>query len=251
MSHPLTKEEDFVDITVNKLGKIYISGGGDFIETRSAKMHRTPKATFPNCSPALFCPLLRREICDLVFVYKHFTRNKLDAKRAVLVQAKYTGGNRKTWLVETGQFCLLRFWPPFKIISPAKFSNVYHLVPKTRTWSTYCFVGPRASKYPLYFSAKRLHSYRPDMLLNKHSSITLRRGYKFDYSGSFLLKFVQGLLGEDLFFNSSISRFIDDLYKMVGLKPDPPEEFEWSTIEGREDKVFGVIEFVVTSQTEK
>lgn len=55
------------------------------------------------------------------------------------------------------------------------------------------------------------------------------------------------LIGEDLFANSDIKLFVDEMYRVVGLKPDPPNEFCWGSFDGEEETTgFGVVEFTLS-----
>jgi len=61
------------------------------------------------------------------------------------------------------------------------------------------------------------------------------------------MRHVLCLIGEDLFVNSSIRLFVDELFRIVGLDPDPPNEFYWNSSD-REQKPagFGIVEFTVS-----
>jgi len=248
----ITDEEDFIDRTVDAFKNYRDSSGGQSIRSRSVKIHGKPIACFPPCSPVFLSKTICREIGDLLFVYKHFSKGNLDAHRACLVQTKYTSGTRKTWSIETGQLCLMTLWPKFSIIKPVKFSKNYSLKPKTLTWATYGFVGPRADSFPFYFSSARiLRTYRLQASSRKHLSFTLRsHPMPWDFSAGFLSRFVHALIGENLFIGSNVRILVNDLYKVAKWNPDPPGQFEWRREENEKEGDFGIIEFIVTEQRE-
>jgi hypothetical protein len=43
------------------------------------------------------------------------------------------------------------------------------------------------------------------------------------------MRHVLCLIGEDLFANSNIGLFVDGMFRIVGLDPDPPNEFYWDS----------------------
>lgn len=69
----------------------------------------------------------------------------------------------------------------------------------------------------------------------------------WDTSPSFLMRQILCLVGENLFINTSIDLFVKDLYGIVGLRPDPPGEFEWESSIEEKPKGFGVVEFTISS----
>ena len=246
-------EEDFIDRTVKAFKNYADYGGGQSIRTRTVKIHGKPIVCFGPCTSRFPSRKICREMGDLLFIYKHFFKGNVDAHRAVLVQTKYTGSAKRTWSIETGQFCLMTLWPKFSVTRPTGFSNDLELRPKTLTWSTYGFVGPRAVNYPFYFSSTRiLRTHRQQASSTKHFSFTLRSNpIPWDYSAGFLSRFVNALIGENLFANSAIKTFIDDLYKVAGWIPDPPGEFEWRNEKIQKEGSLGIIEFVVIEEGEE
>ena len=85
---------------------------------------------------------------------------------------------------------------------------------------------------------------------SKSFSFTVKSGIGWDSSTSFLLKFVQGLVGENLMISTKVKAFVDDLYIVVGWKPDPPGELAWDN-EKKEGEGFGIIEFTVSTREEQ
>lgn len=255
LNPPVSKERDFVNRTVNAFKNFRPpSSGGQSLSTRSANIDRKPIVDFmpfPRPLSPAFPFDSKKEIGDLLFVYKYFLNNKLVAHRASIVQAKYTRGMRKSWTIDTGQFYLMSYWPCFRVIKPKprKF-KIYDLEPRTRSWATYGFVGPNAIEYPVFFSSQRILS-RYSMPKSEH--------FSFDpssmpniwvYTAGYLSKLLQDLIGENLLSNSKIRDFTNDLYRIVNLLPDPPGEFEWDDQESEEGKSFGIIEFKVVQEEE-
>jgi len=251
---PIFNEGDFVSRTVNAFKDFSPSGGGQSLSTRSVEIHRKPIVDFTPLSSPSSPPFpfdTKREIGDLLFVYKYFLRNKLVAHRASIVQAKYTKGTRESWTIDTGQFYLMSYWPGFRIMKPKpRDSKTYKCTPKTRSWATYGFIGPNAVHYPLFFSSRKILSRYP-MPQSEHFSFDLGSMPNiWVYSAGYLSKFLQSAIGENLLTNSKIRDFVEDLYKIVNLHPDPPGEFEWNDQETEEGKGFGIIEFRIAQEGE-
>lgn len=250
---PVLDEDDFVERTVKAFQKLSKSGDGQSLRTRSVKVHGKPWVCFSPGSSSLPATV-RREIGDILFVYKHLSSGRLDSHRGSLVQVKYAGDGHKSWVVETGQFCLMVHWPKFNVIKPARFFKTYDLEPNTLSWATYCFVGPNVTKYPLYFSSNRILRALP------FRSVPSTRHFSFSldlvsvassiYGAGFLLRFLQGMMGENLFINLNTKILVNDLYKIARLVPDPPGELEWNSEEPEERGNFGIVEFTVTEERE-
>jgi hypothetical protein len=226
------------------------SSGRQSLTTRSVNIDNKPIVSF--VPPLHSSWPLHREIGDLLFVFKHFLGNKLDAHRASIVQTKYTSGTRKSWSIETGQFLLMSYWPKFYMLRPAKYLQPYDLKPKMLSWAIYGFVGPNAIRYPLYYSTDRiLRSRGLSIPLSKHFSFSLNSMPAiWVYSSGFLLKLLQGFIGENLFLNPEVKTLVEDLYKIANLLPDPHGEFEWNKEEFEERKNFGIVEFTITERSE-
>lgn len=112
-------------------------------------------------------------------------------------------------------------------------------------------VGSNATRYPLYYSSKRILGYKGVISSTKSFSFHAKPGIGWDSSTSFLLKFLQGLVGENLVMSMRVKAFVDDLYIVAELRPDPPGEPEWGDEASEENEGFGIIEFNVREQSEK
>jgi len=243
----LSGEIDFIDRTVASFQNLNIPAGNQTLKTRSKRIHLTPQVRFYRYSLLHPGKHTTVEIGDLLFIYKHFLNGILDAYRAIIVQAKYTKGKKKSWKIDTDQFYFLLQWPRFKIVRPA--SKKWHSIrPSTLTWASYGFVGSNATRYPLYYSSTRILRHKKAVLSTKSFSFAVHPGVGWDSSTSFLLKFVQGLVGENLLSSVKVKSFVDNLYVVVKWKPDPPEELEWHEEKNEEKEGFGVVEFTVTSE---
>ena len=241
----LSGEIDFIDRTVASLQNLNIRAGRQSLDTRSKRIHLTPQVRFyrhPLLFPRKYTTV---EMGDLLFVYKHFLNGVLDAYRAIIVQAKYTKEKKKSWKIDADQFYFLTQWPRFKIIRPM--SKIWRSIkPRALTWASYGFVGPNAIRYPLYYSSKRMLRYKKTVPSTKSFSFPVQPGIGWDSSTSFLLKFVQGLVGENLLLNTRVKTFVDDLYVIAKWKPDPPGELERYDDKNDENEGFGVVEFTVS-----
>jgi len=243
----LSGEIDFIKQTVASFQNLRISAGGQFLNTRSKRIHSTPQVRFYRSPLLLPRKHTTVEMGDLFFIYKHFLNRVLDTYRAIIVQAKYTKGKKKSWKIDTDQFYFLTQWPRFRIIRPMS-KRWRFIKPRALTWASYGFVGSRATRYPLYYSSTRMLRYKKSVPSTKSFSFTVKSGIGWDSSTSFLLKFVQGLVGENLLSSTKVKAFVDDLYTIVKWQPDPPGELEWNDDENEENEGFGVVEFTVVSE---
>ena len=246
---PLAGEIDFIDRTVDSFKSLKISAGRQSLKARSKRIHLTPIVEYypygrlvPNVHTTV-------EMGDLLFVYKRFLNGLLNAYRAAVVQAKHTKGKRKSWSIKTDQFFFLTHWPTFRIVKP-KFRKWFLIKPEALTWATYGFVGPNATRYPLYYSSKRILRYKRTVPSTKSFSFHTAPRTGWDSSTSFLLKFVQGLVGENLLSSARVKAFVDDLYVVARWKPDPPGEPKWDNKKNEEREGFGIVEFTVTRSME-
>jgi len=242
----LSGELDFIDRTVASFQNLKIPAAKQSLKTRSKRIHLTPQVEYFRST--LISPLqsIAVELADLLFVYKHFLNGVLDAYRAVLVQAKYTKGKKKSWKIDTDQFYFLTQWPRFRIVRPA-FKKSYSTKPRALTWSTYGFVGPNATRYPVYYSSERMLRQRTSFPSSNTFIFGVQTPIGWDSSTSFLLKFVQGFAGENLLSNSTVRAFVNDLYVVAKWKPDPPGEPKWEN-ENEEREGFGIVEFTVSTE---
>lgn len=244
-SPKLSNERDFIKCTTSFFQNCSISHGRLSFKTRSANIDRSPLVQFyPNKPWMNPCT---REIGDLLFISKFIRGHQIVRKRAAIVQSKFTGTGQRSWKgIDTAQFYFILRWPYFIRINP-KPQIAYSLFPSCLTWGSYVFVGPQAVNYPLYYTSSRIFREHPQILSQKTFTFHFKKLIGWDTSPSFLMRQILCLIGEDLFTNSSIDSFVDDLYGIVGLRPDPPGEFEWeSSIEER-PKGFGVVEFIMSS----
>lgn len=244
---PITNELDFIDRTVKGLGGINEASGRQRISSRSKRIHLSPQVRYYPYS--LIYPKNNKpiEIGDILFIYKHFLDSVLDDYRGMIVQAKYNKGVKTAWRIHTNQFYFLAMWPLFEIVKP-KFNKKYSIQPGSLLWGSYCFVGPNATKYPVYYSSDRMLRHRKQMPTTKSFTYNLLQYYSWDTSPAFLMRFIQGLIGEDLLDNQAIMELVDDIYKVMKWKPDPPGEPQWNDVTYTDEEGFGVVEFTVSSE---
>jgi len=244
---PLSGEIDFIDRTVASFQNLNLPAVNQSLKTRSKKIHPIPQVRFYRYGLLFPTQHTTVEMGDLFFVYKHFLNGALDAYRAIIVQAKYTKGNKRSWKIDPDQFYFLTQWPNFRIVRPA-FRKTHTIKPRALTWATYGFVGPNATRYPLFYSSTRMLRRKKNVPPTKSFSFPVQSGIGWDSSTSFLLKFVQGLVGENLLSSTKVKAFVDDLYIAVKWKPDPPGEPKWTDEKYEENKAFGVVEFTVSTE---
>lgn len=244
---PLTREIDFINRTVSGFQNITLTSGKQSISTRSHMIHATPQLKYFPKGPIFQNIFHRVEMGDLLFIYKHIVNGNLVSYRGIVVQAKYTSGNNRAWRVDRNQFFFLNNWPHFEIIRP-RFNRMYLLNPSAKTWATYSFLGQNSTNYPIYYSSKRMLHHLGGMPTTHHFTYHTRPNVCWDYSKSFLMKFAQGYVGENLLHNQNIRDFVSDIYMIMNWEPDPPGEPDWTNVEFSDDEGFGVVEFTITTE---
>jgi hypothetical protein len=240
----LTGPLDFINRTIVSFQQVNISSGTQKLKIRSKKISRTQKIRFYPYGPLFPDKYTNVELEGLLFIHKHILKGKVDSYRATTIQVVFTKSKEKLWTINTNQFSFLIQWQRFKI-APA-FSKWYSLKPRMLTWATYGFLGPHISKYPFYYSSKRMFNYTTTLPTTQSFKFPVNTRIGWDSSTSFLHKFVQGLVGENLLTNTSIKLFVDDMYSLVKWKSNHKKELKMSEAKNG-DKYFGIIEFTVTS----
>lgn len=241
----LSGEIDFINRTVAVFRKLSIFTAKQSLKTRAKKIHLTPLVKYYRST--LFSPSqpITVELADLLFIYKHFLNGVLNAYRAIVVQTKYTKGKKESWKIDTDQFYLLTRWPRFRIVRPVS-KRAYSIKPRAFTWAVYGFIGPKAARCPVYYSSKRMVRKMTSIPSSNTFSFPVQKPIGWDSSTSFLLKFIQGLVGENLLHNSKARTFVDDLY-FAKWNPNPPSESKWEN-ENEERGGFGIVEFAVFTE---
>jgi len=246
--HQLSHERDFIKRTTAFFRNRSVSYGGQSLKIRSAYIDRSPIVEFFHRTP--WSNPARREVGDILLVSKFIREGQIIKNRATIVQSKFTRMQQRSWkAIDTAQFYLVYEWPDFKRVHP-KPRKIYKLNPKCLTWGTYSLIGPNAVNYPIYLTSRRMFRAYPSIFSQKTFTFNLKNLLGWDTSPSFLMKVIFHFIGEDLLSNNSIKSFVNDLYGIVHLKPDPPGEYEWDFNEKEEQKGFGLIEFTLSSENE-
>jgi len=240
----LTGELDFINRTVVSFQQVNISAGNQKLKTRSKKISETQKIRFYPYGPLFPDKYTTVELGGLLFIHKYILKGEVDSYRATISQVTFTKSKERLWTINTNQFSFLTQWQRFKM-APA-FSKWYLLKPRMLTWATYGFLGPHISKYPFYYSSKRMFNYMITLPSTLSFNFPVNTRIGWDSSTSFLHKFVQGLVGENLLANAPIKSFVDDMYSLFKWKPNHKRELKMTEANNGE-KCFGIIEFIVTS----
>ena len=121
---------------------------------------------------------------DILYIFKHRINGNVVTRRGVVTQVKYTNGIQNRWRIDVNQFRLLCNWPPFRLVRPA-FNANHTIIPITRTWSMYAFVGPNALNYPVFYSAKRILGHRGNIPNQQSFTYYTLPNYYWDIDTSF------------------------------------------------------------------
>lgn len=242
---PLVNEVDFIKRTVTAFQNLNYTAGGQTISSRSIIIHSKPIIQYYPKGP-LFPHIFRRvEMGDILLVSKQVIDGVLESYRGSIIQAKFTKRMKRTWKVNSNQFFFLSEWPVFTIYRP-RIKKQYFTEPNASTWSVYGFVGQRATKFPIYYSSKRMVNHLGGIPTKKSFSYSVKPNFSWDCGSSFLLRILLGYLGENLLTNIGVASFVDDLYIMMGLKPDPPEVTKWDPEKSNLREGFGIIEVTIS-----
>jgi hypothetical protein len=239
----LTGEIDFLNRTVFSFNQVQISSGKQQMKIRSQKINQTQIRFYPY-GPLYLDKYTTVELGDLLFIYKHIFKGETKAYRAVLIHLTFTKRKEKSWSINTDQFSFHTQWQRFKI-TPL-FTKWYSLNPRMLTWATYGFLGPQISKYPFFYSTKRMRTYVTKIPLTSSFTFPVKRPIGWDSSTSFLNKFVQGFIGENLLTNVPIKMFIEDLQNRFQRNLNHPRSGKMNQTND-EINGFGIIQFTVTS----
>jgi hypothetical protein len=216
--------------------------------TRSGNIDKSPIVRFLHTTPQI--NPANREVADILFVSKIKRNGKTIHKRGVLVQSKLTNKPTTNWsAIDTAQFFLMHYWPTFTRIRPRPTKGPYNLKPISLFWGTYAFVAPNALNFPLYISPSKILYLNQNLLNGQTFTFNPSTFNNYQTSPSFLMRLILCQIGENLRTNHSINRFVNELYRVVGLAPDPPDEFNWERkYEDKESNGLGVIEFTISSE---
>jgi hypothetical protein len=241
---PLLDEQDFITRTVARFQQLKLSVGSQRLQTHAKHIDQPQKIQVYPYGPLFPNTYTTVELCGFLFIHKHILKGDIDSYRAALIQIAFTKSTEKKWSINTDQFSFLTQWSRFKI-TPT-FPKWYFLQPQKLTWASYGFVGPQISKYPFYYSSKRMHKYIRKIPTTRSFTFPVNTRIGWDSSTSYLHKFVQGLVGENLLTNEPIKSFVEDFSSLGNVKTKPQREHR-KMIAINEQKGFGVIEFTVMS----
>jgi hypothetical protein len=247
-SPPLSGELDFIRRTTSFFANRSLRSQYGSFSTRSGNIDKSPIVRFQHTTPQ-FTPA-DKEVADILFVSKIKRNGKLIHKKGVLVQSKLTNKPITNWSgIDTAQFFLMHHWPPFTRIRPGPTKGPYELKPNSLFWGTYAFVAPKALNFPLYFSPSKILYLNQNLLNGQTFTFSPSTFNNYQTSPSFLMRLILCQIGEDLSINHKINKFVNELYRVVGLAPDPPDEFNWKQkYEEKESKGLGIIEFTISSE---
>jgi hypothetical protein len=250
ISPPLNGELDFIKRSVLFLGNAYGTNGYETFITRSANIDKSPIVEFLH---QVHCQNpTHREIGDILLVSKIIHYGRLVRYRAILVQSKLTKNQQMRWAgVDTAQLFLISMWPSFLRVKPQPRKS-YDLSPESLLWGAYAFVAPNVLNFPIYSSPSKILEQNPSIFSQKSFTFVPSNLNGYNTSPSFLMRLIECQIGEDLLTNSNIRNFVEELYRMVDLAADPPDEFYWNQdLERDPEKGFGIIEFATFIGKEK
>jgi len=247
-STPLSGELDFIRRTTSFFANKNLRSQYTSFSTRSGNIDKSPIVRFQHTTPQ-YSPA-DKEVADILFVSKKIRNGQLINKKGILVQSKFTKKSITSWSgIDTAQFFLTYYWPSFTRIKPGPINGPYELEPNSLLWGTYAFVAPNSTNFPLYFSPSKILYLNQNLINQQTFTFTLSTFNNYQTSPSFLMRLILCQIGEDLLTNQKIDNFVDELYRLVGLAPDPPDEFDWNQDDKEEKpKGLGIVEFTISTE---
>lgn len=230
--------------------------GGLHIECRAAGIHARPmvSATHGRC-----------ELGDLLVHVKYVSNDGTTESRTIIYQLKLTSGKSRACTINSKQLELLYRWPPFEFGDELDGTpRRYAIAPQCAEFGSYLLepshatearcVGPKW-KYP-----GMIYSHNDSRVLTsglaptawwcrtaETRSINLSRQHCTDtdigaFLGHLMLERGQPSGGA----NPEVQRLVDALYRLVGLEPRYPKEFDnWLHTNGHLPDAFYVVEIKV------
>jgi hypothetical protein len=221
--------------------------------TRAIEVHAKPKVDFI-CATGATC---NRELADILFVVKYVQPNKNSYEaKAILHQAKATRVPASLICdIDSFQLELLRDWPAFE------FGRVhtggprrYKIVPVTQEFGSYMLMRRRPvngqyislyrKDYGAVPTAWIVHAAGPaNVNIGTLPFSLLVSNQIFNH-----IAFVQG----EPHTTPGVQRLVNALYRYVGWKPDPPDEFDGYTVTkptGKVDPQFAIFEVRVGAES--
>lgn len=213
------------------------------IACRHQIIHKKPIVKFSNG---------RCELGDLIVVVKYHHPNITTEAKSIIYQVKLSQWHSPICVIDHTQLNLLSNWPQFSFGRSASGSQQnYQLDPKSFEFGSF-LLEPRDPSPKSYIPGRnRNYGICPQAMLIKRLGKTNIDINVLPYSRGDALNFFSHLAFEigEHHNNSQVKDFVAALYRHVGLKPDPPDEFDGYWIESGEDG-FAILEINVKSEIE-
>lgn len=222
MGRSFQNEIDYIRRTLAFFSQQRLGPRNHRVETQASVIHGSPRIEYIS---QLTNQPVHVEFADLIFVFKHYFNQNLVEKRGLFVQCKYepTG---YTWHIDQEQFDFLSSYPQFRFWRPLR-NNWYTINPVAISWAMYGFGAQIAPNTPIYQPVERIRQNAINIPRGRHNFPYNINPLGWDSNRSFLLRLMQGRLGENLLRNADMATLIHDLYIAVHLAPDPPSDMEF------------------------
>ncbi len=216
-----------------------------FARVRAKCINAKPLIFFPNYPKKSPCGVTRMELGDILYRIKIKHANTLKHDRISIAQAKLSKHPTRStrWKIPKHQqeFMFNPFLYPFEF---GKKYNIHGpwLIKPTSAWLFHYLLTSKRLMIP--FTSNPQKVYAISLRRCKDLSLKLmcqRYPHIFNPFRSFLLDFIRGKIGSGIIRNKHLQELVNVLYELVGLKPDPIEDF----LEYLTDGVFAVIEITI------
>lgn len=244
--NPINKEREFIKKTVDFFSFFPPISGSNFLITyRSIKTDNKFFAWLQNPRPKYKNPK-KEELGDILFIVKFLKNNQFYCKTASILQAKYVKGFNTKWIIDSGQYHFMLYFPSFKLGSRNNtiHKKIFNLNPKRKTWSDYIFVNQYDKQ--IIHTTNRIYQAVGNRVLNQ-KLFTYHPNIYYSSTANFFYYLLTGRYGELIKSSSTsdIRYLIDTIYKIFGWKKDPPDEFQNLKSFEDDETGFGVVEITV------
>jgi hypothetical protein len=184
----------------------------------------------------------RCELGDYFLNVKYIDNGRIIGNKLVIYQFK-RADIREKWKIDPKQLELLSIWPTFSFGRRREGVNYFKLSPKTKDLGSYWFASRRRSRCPVC-SGIDVGFIKQG---NQVSFSDWNYFFPFD-SVAALVFHITWRYGEFVEEQGETRDFLNALYRYVGFKPDPPEEFIGYMTPTEDNKSFWGIEITVAHE---
>ena len=219
-----SKEEDFIDATVDTLDGFYEGSAGQALQMKAKKMHPSPKVDFDGPDwddtanarrTAKMIEQKSAELADIMIVSNRFLGNTATTRRVMLSQTKFSkksSSNPWKWKVKMHQYHLLHELPEIKFVEPNT-GECFNLEPENKSFTTYSLASD--FHHGFFNTTEKMRDFMTSTQGIKTATYdpTPDAPYGFQVFYGLLKRFVLGMYGETFEVGDPVSGMIRHIYE--------------------------------------